>query len=160
MTIEDVDKNFVFHPFTNARDHAEHGPLTIVKGQGSTLTDTRGKEYLDAMAGLWCVNIGYGNAEMAESPRAQPLKLPYYHTFASMGNEPVAQLAQRLIAMAPGEMSKVFFGNSGSDANDTQVKLVWYYNNVLGRPQKKKIISRDRGYHGVTVMSGRLWGLP
>ncbi|MET7398374.1 aminotransferase [Dactylosporangium sp. NPDC005572] len=160
MTIEDVDKNFVFHPFTNAREHADHGPLTIVKGQGSTLTDTRGKEYLDAMAGLWCVNIGYGNAEMAESLREQTLKLPYYHTFASMGNEPVAQLAQRLIAMAPGEMSKVFFGNSGSDANDTQVKLVWYYNNVLGRPQKKKIISRSRGYHGVTIMSAGLCGLP
>jgi L-2,4-diaminobutyrate transaminase len=75
MNIEDVDKNFVFHPFTNARDHAEHGPLTIVKGQGSTLTDTRGKEYLDAMAGLWCVNIGYGNAEMAESLRAAQLEV-------------------------------------------------------------------------------------
>ncbi len=131
----------------------------MVTGRGTTLTDTRGREYLDAMGGLWCVNIGYGNAEMAETMRAQTEKLAYYHTFASMGNEPVARLAQRLVAMAPGAMSKVFFGNSGSDANDTQVKLVWYYNNVLGRPEKKKIISRSRGYHGVTVMSASLCGL-
>ncbi|MFB9839414.1 aminotransferase [Actinoallomurus acaciae] len=160
MTIEDIDKEFFFHPFTQLREHQRHGPLTMVEGHGSTLTDTRGRTYLDAMAGLWCVNIGYGNTEMAETLRAQTERLPYYHTFASMGNEPVARLAQRLIAMAPGEMSKVFFGNSGSDANDTQVKLVWYYNNVLGRPEKKKIISRSRGYHGVTVMSGSLCGLP
>ncbi|HEX3790379.1 MAG TPA: aminotransferase [Pseudonocardiaceae bacterium] len=160
MTIEDIDKEFVFHPFTHLREHEKNGPLTIVEGHGSTLTDTRGRTYLDALAGLWCVNIGYSNPEMAETLRDQTLRLPYYHSFASMGNEPVAQLAQRLIAMAPGSMSKVFFGNSGSDANDTQVKLVWYYNNVLGRPRKKKIISRGRGYHGVTVMSGSLCGLP
>jgi L-2,4-diaminobutyrate transaminase len=160
MTIEDIDKEFFFHPFTQLREHQQNGPLTIVEGHGSTLTDTRGRTYLDAMAGLWCVNIGYGNTEMAETLRAQTERLAYYHTFASMGNEPVARLAQRLISMAPGDMSKVFFGNSGSDANDTQVKLVWYYNNVLGRPEKKKIISRNRGYHGVTVMSGSLCGLP
>lgn len=158
--IEDIDREFVFHPFTNAREHERLGPLTMVAGQGSTLTDTHGREYLDAMAGLWCVNIGYGNGEMADAMAAQTRQLAFYHAFASMGNEPVARLAQRLIAMAPGEMSKVFFGNSGSDANDTQVKLVWYYNNVLGRPEKKKIISRSRGYHGVTVMSGSLCGLP
>src|SRR5262245_8567747 len=101
MTIEDVDREFFFHPFTNQREHASHGPLTIVDGSGSTLTDTRGRRYLDAMAGLWCVNIGYGNAEMAEALRAQAVRLAYYHTFSSMGNEPVAELAQRLIAMAP-----------------------------------------------------------
>lgn len=160
MAIEDIDREFVFHPFTNLREHAATGPLTMVSGEGSTLVDTRGRRYLDAMGGLWCVNIGYGNREMADALQAQAAKLPYYHTFASMGNEPVAELAQRLVAMAPGSMSKVFFGNSGSDANDTQVKLVWYYNNVLGRPQKKKIISRDRGYHGVTVVSASLCGLP
>ncbi|MET0133589.1 MAG: aminotransferase [Kibdelosporangium sp.] len=160
MTIEDIDRQFVFHPFTNLREHERTGPLTITEAHGCTLTDTHGRTYLDAMAGLWCVNIGYGNVEMAETLKAQAERLPYYHSFASMGNEPVARLAQRLISMAPGAMSKVFFGNSGSDANDTQVKLVWYYNNVLGRPAKKKIISRSRGYHGVTVMSGSLCGLP
>jgi L-2,4-diaminobutyrate transaminase len=160
MTVEDLDKEYFFHPFTNLRSHEESGPLTMVSGHGTTLVDTRGREYLDAMAGLWCVNVGYGNSEIAETLRAQAEKLGYYHTFASMGNEPVALLAQRLVTMAPGRMSKVFFGNSGSDANDTQVKLVWYYNNVLGRPEKKKIISRLRGYHGVTVMSASLCGLP
>ena len=160
MTVEDLDKEYFFHPFTNLRSHEESGPLTMVSGHGTTLVDTRGREYLDAMAGLWCVNVGYGNNEIAETLRAQAEKLGYYHTFASMGNEPVALLAQRLVTMAPGRMSKVFFGNSGSDANDTQVKLVWYYNNVLGRPDKKKIISRLRGYHGVTVMSASLCGLP
>jgi L-2,4-diaminobutyrate transaminase len=160
MTIEDIDKEFLFHPFTNMREHETAGPLTMVTGRGTTVTDTAGRDYLDAMGGLWCVNIGYGNVELADTMRTQAEKLAYYHTFASMGNEPTAQLAQRLVAMAPGTMSKVFFGNSGSDANDTQVKLVWYYNNVLGRPEKKKIISRDRGYHGVTVMSASLCGLP
>lgn len=160
MTIEDIDKAFFFHPFTNLRDHERNGPLTIVTGRGSTIVDTHGRDYLDAMAGLWCVNIGYGNEEMADALHDQARKLAYYHSFASMGNEPVAKLAQRLINMAPGSMSKVFFGNSGSDANDTQVKLIWYFNNVLGRPEKKKIISRDRGYHGVTVMSASLCGLP
>jgi L-2,4-diaminobutyrate transaminase len=160
MTVEDLDKEYFFHPFTNLRSHQESGPLTMASGHGTTLVDTHGREYLDAMAGLWCVNVGYGNREIAETLRAQAEKLGYYHTFASMGNEPVAELAQRLVTMAPGRMSKVFFGNSGSDANDTQVKLVWYYNNVLGRPDKKKIISRLRGYHGVTVMSASLCGLP
>lgn len=160
MTIEDIDREFVFHPFTNLRVHESAGPLTVVEAHGSTLIDTQGRRYLDALAGLWCVNIGYGNVEMAETLRAQAEKLAYYHSFASMGNEPVARLAQRIISMAPGSMSKVFFGNSGSDANDTQVKLAWYYNNVLGRPEKKKIISRSRGYHGVTIVSASLCGLP
>lgn len=160
MVIEDIDREFVFHPFTNVRTHEENGPLTIVTGKGSTIVDAHGRSYLDAMAGLWCVNIGYGNVEMAEALRHQAEKLAFYHSFASMGNEPVAELAQRLISMAPGSMSKVFFGNSGSDANDSQVKMIWYYNNVRGKPEKKKIISRSRGYHGVTVMSASLCGLP
>jgi L-2,4-diaminobutyrate transaminase len=160
MVIEDVDREFVFHPFTNMRTHEQTGPLTIVTGKGSTIVDTHGRSYLDAMAGLWCVNIGYGSAEMAEALRHQAEKLAFYHSFASMGNEPVAELAQRLVGMAPGSMSKVFFGNSGSDANDSQVKMIWYYNNVRGKPEKKKIISRSRGYHGVTVMSASLCGLP
>ena len=160
MTVEDIDRAYFFHPFTNARQHEQSGPLMIVEGSGSTIVDTEGRRYLDAMAGLWCVNIGYGSQEMADAIQRQAAKLAYYHTFASMGNEPVALLAERLITTAPGDMAKVFFGNSGSDANDTQVKLVWYYNNVLGRPEKKKIISRSRGYHGVTVMSASLCGLP
>lgn len=158
-TIEDVDKQFVFHPFTALKNHEQHGGRVMIEGRGSRLTDSQGRTYLDAMAGLWCVNIGYSRPEMAEAIAAQATKLPYYHAFASMGTDAPALLAERLIGMAPVPMSKVFFGNSGSDANDTQVKLVWLYNNLLGRPQKKKIISRLRGYHGVTVMSASLTGL-
>ena len=160
MQIEEKDRNFLFHPMTNLAAHDKSGPsVTIVEGHGATVTDNTGREYLDAMAGLWCVNVGYSHPAMAEAIRKQALTLPYFHAFSSMGTDLPAQLSERLIAMAPVPMSKVFFGNSGSDANDTQVKLVWYYNNVLGRPMKKKIISRRRGYHGVTVMSGGLTGM-
>lgn len=160
MHVEELDRNYLFHPMTNLAAHAENGPhMTIVKGQGATVTDRTGRDYLDAMAGLWCVNVGYSHPEMAEALREQALKLPYFHAFSSMGTDLPARLSERLINMAPVPMSKVFYGNSGSDANDTQAKLVWYYNNVLGRPQKKKIIARRRGYHGVTVLSGGLTGL-
>ena len=131
----------------------------IVAGEGSTLVDDHGREYLDAMAGLWCVNVGYGRTEIAEALREQALRLPYYHSFSSMGTVPPALLADRLLSLLPLPMSKVFFGNSGSDANDTQVKLVRFYNNALGRPRKKKVIARRRGYHGVTVASASLTGL-
>jgi L-2,4-diaminobutyrate transaminase len=132
----------------------------IVRGRGCTLTDDQGRTYLDAMAGLWCVNVGYGRPEIADALRDQALKLPYYHSFTSMATETPALLAERLVALAPDGMSKVLFGNSGSDANDTQVKLVRMYNNLLGRPRKKKIISRARGYHGVSLASASLTGLP
>jgi L-2,4-diaminobutyrate transaminase len=112
------------------------------------------------MAGLWCVNVGYGRVELAEAMRVHAERLGYYHAFSSMGTDTPALLADRLIEMAPPGMSKVFFGCTGSDANDTQVKLVWFYNNVLGRPEKKKIVARSRGYHGVSVMAAGLTGLP
>jgi L-2,4-diaminobutyrate transaminase len=160
MQIQETDRKFLFHPMTNLATHDQSGPtMTIVEGHGATVTDSTGRDYLDAMAGLWCVNVGYSHPDMAEALRTQALKLPYFHAFSSMGTDLPARLSERLIGMAPVPMSKVFYGNSGSDANDTQAKLVWYYNNVLGRPQKKKIISRRRGYHGVTVMSGGLTGL-
>ncbi|CAG7606137.1 aminotransferase [Leucobacter soli] len=159
MEIEEKDKNYLFHPMTNLAAHEQTGPpMTVVSAHGSTVTDRAGRDYLDAMAGLWCVNVGYSHPEMADALREQTLKLPYFHAFSSMGTDLPAQLSERLIEMAPVPMSKVFYGNSGSDANDTQAKLVWYYNNVLGRPEKKKIISRRRGYHGVTVLSGGLTG--
>jgi L-2,4-diaminobutyrate transaminase len=157
--LDGLDVKYAFHPFTSAHEHSLAGPLMIVQGRGCELFDSRGNRYLDAMAGLWCVNIGYGNEEMARTLQEQCLRLSYYHSFSSMANDVSTLLAQRLIESAPVPMSKVFFGNSGSDANDTQIKLVWYYNNVLGRPEKKKIISRQRGYHGVTVMTAGLTGL-
>lgn len=154
-----LDREYVLHPFTAARTHESTEPLLIASGSGATLTDLRGRRYLDSMAGLWCVNVGYGHEELADALSSASRRLGYYHSFSSMGTEAPARLAQKLVEVAPVPVSKVFFGNSGSDANDTQVKLVWYYNNALGRPEKKKIISRHRGYHGVTLMSASLTGL-
>jgi len=157
----DIDRRHVFHPFSVLDEHETTGPRrVIVRGQGTTLTDDQGRTYLDAMAGLWCVNVGYGRVEIADALREQALKLPYYHSFSSMATDTPALLAERLISIAPEGMSKVLYGNSGSDANDTQVKLVRMYNNLLGRPHKKKIISRLRGYHGVSIASASLSGLP
>ena len=132
----------------------------IVAGSGARVQDIHGRSYIDAMAGLWCVNVGYGRVELGDAMRAHAERLGYYHAFSSMGTDTPGLLAERLIELAPAGMSKVFFGCTGSDANDTQVKLVWFYNNVLGRPEKKKIIARNRGYHGVSVMSAGLTGLP
>ncbi|MDR5700512.1 aminotransferase [Agromyces aerolatus] len=159
-TIAEIDRKHLFHPFTALDTFDRTGPaVTIVSGKGSTLVDSDGATYLDAMAGLWCVNVGYSHPEMAEALDRQARTLPYYHAFSGMGTELPARLAERVAAMAPVPIARVFFGNSGSDANDTQAKLVWYYNNVRGLPQKKKIIARTRGYHGVTVLSGGLTGL-
>jgi L-2,4-diaminobutyrate transaminase len=157
--LPELDRRYAFHPFTSIREHEASGPLVIVEGHGCRLTDSRGNSYLDAMAGLWCVNIGYGNLEMADALRAQAARLSYYHSFSSMANDVSTLLAEQLVTSAPVPMARVFFGNSGSDANDTNLKLIWYYNNVLGRPEKKKIISRTRGYHGVTVATAGLTGL-
>jgi L-2,4-diaminobutyrate transaminase len=159
VDLDELDRQYALHPFTFLQAHKALGPLMIVGAQGCRLTDSAGRTYLDAMAGLWCVNIGYGNLEMAEALRAQAARLSYYHSFSGMANDVSTLLAERLVSAAPVPMSKVFFGNSGSDANDTEVKMVWYYNNVLGRPKKKKIISRQRGYHGVTVLTAGLTGL-
>ena len=157
----EIDRRFTLHPFTALRDHEAAGPLTVIaQGHGSTLVDDRGRRFLDAMAGLWCVNVGYGRAEIAEAVRQQTERLSYCHAFSSLGSEQPALLAQRLVGMAPGGMVRAFFGNSGSDANDTQVKIAWYYNNALGRPAKKKVLARQRGYHGVTIATAGLTGLP
>ena len=159
-TVQEVDRRVHMHPFTSAAEHAEGVPKLMVEGAGIYVRDNGGKEYLDAMAGLWCVNAGYGRDEIVDALSDQARRLPYYHTFLSMTNEPAARLADRLISLAPGHMSKVFFGSSGSDTNDTQVKIVWYYHNVLGKPEKKKIIARQGGYHGSTLAGASLSGLP
>ncbi len=157
--LEELDRKYLFHPFTALADHEKNGPTVIVKGEGVRLEDNHGRRYIDGMAGLWCVNVGYGRTEIADAIRAQAVTLPYFHSFSSWGTDTPVLLAEKVIGMAPEGMSKVFFGQSGSDANDTQVKLVWYYWNSLGKPLKKKIIARQRGYHGVTVVAGSLTGM-
>ncbi|MEO1104837.1 MAG: aminotransferase class III-fold pyridoxal phosphate-dependent enzyme, partial [Pseudomonadota bacterium] len=158
-SVEDLDRDNVFHPFTNPAGHMDAGPRIMVEGRGVHLTDNKGRDYIDALAGLWCVNVGYARQEIVDAIAEQAARLPYYHGFASMGTEPGVYTADTVLRMAPGNMARALFGCSGSDANDTQVKLVWYYNNLKGRPQKKKIIARDRAYHGVTVAAGSLTGL-
>ncbi len=157
---QEADRKNHMHPFTSVTEHAEGLPKLMVEGSGIHVRDNAGNTYLDAMAGLWCVNAGYGRGEIVDAISDQAGRLPYYHTFLSMGNEPAARLADRLISLAPGNMSKVFFGSSGSDTNDTQVKIVWYYHNVRGKPAKKKIIARQGAYHGSTLAGASMSGLP
>ncbi|HVA12090.1 MAG TPA: aspartate aminotransferase family protein [Stellaceae bacterium] len=147
------------HPYTNLRQHQRQGPLVITEGNGIYVKDESGKEYIEAMSGLWCAALGFSEERLVEAAAKQMRRLPFYHGFANKSHEPVAELAERLVAMMPVPMSKAFFNNSGSEANDTAMKLVRYYNNALGRPRKKKIIARMKGYHGVTVATASLTGL-
>ncbi|MEE8505211.1 MAG: aminotransferase, partial [Kiloniellales bacterium] len=148
------------HPYTNARKHEEIGPLIISEGKGVYVYDNEGREYIEGLAGLWCTSLGFGEERLIKAATDQMRKLSYYHGFAHKTPEPVVDLAEKLLEIAPVKMSKVFFANSGSEANDTVIKLVWFYNNAIGRPEKKKIISRLKAYHGITVASGSLTGLP
>jgi L-2,4-diaminobutyrate transaminase len=159
-TLEDLDRQSVFHPFTSIQDHLVEGPLVITEAKGVRVRGHDGREYIDAMAGLWCVNVGYGRRELVEAMTAQAERLPYFHSFAGMSHEPMIRLAARLLELVPGRMSKVFFCNSGSEANDTQIKLIRYYNNLRGKRDKKKILSRKAAYHGVTLGAASLSGLP
>lgn len=147
------------HSFTNLATHAETGPLTVVRGDGVFVEDDRGNRYLEGVSGLWCCSLGFSNKRLAKAGSDALYELPYYHTFIGRSNPAVIALAEKLISIAPAPMSKVFFANSGSEANDTAVKLVWYYHNAIGKPEKKKIIARRNAYHGVTVAAASLSGL-
>jgi L-2,4-diaminobutyrate transaminase len=155
------DRDHFFHPSTHMGQHArgETPNRIITGGEGVYIVDRDGKRSLDAFAGLYCVNVGYGRKSITDAISEQAAKLPYYHAYVGHGSEPSIKLAKMVVERAPKGMSRVFFGLSGSDANETNLKLVWYYNNVLKRPEKKKIISRWRGYHGSGVMTGSLTGL-
>ncbi|WP_157017897.1 aspartate aminotransferase family protein [Mesorhizobium xinjiangense] len=159
-SIEARDVAYQLHSYTDARRHEENGPLVIDKGEGIYVHDNNGKRYIEGMAGLWSVALGFGEKRLAEAARVQMEKLPYYHTFSHKSHGPSIELAERLVAMAPVPMSKAYFTNSGSEANDTAIKLIWYRSNALGQPERKKIISRVKGYHGVTVAAASLTGLP
>ena len=153
------DIETLVHPYTNLATLRETGPLIIERGEGVFVYDTEGKSYIEGMAGLWCTALGYGNEELVEAAAAQMRKLSFAHLFTAKSHDPAIELAERLKEIAPIPTSKVFFCSSGSEANDSQIKLVWYLNNALGRPRKKKIISRRKAYHGVTVMAASLTGL-
>ena len=153
------DLETLVHPYTNLAALRETGPLIIERGQGVFVYDSEGKAYIEGMAGLWCTALGYGNEELVEAAATQMRKLPFSHLFGAKSHDPAIELAERLKEIAPVPASKIFFCSSGSEANDSQVKLVWYMNNALGRPRKKKIISRRKAYHGVTIAAASLTGL-
>jgi 4-aminobutyrate--pyruvate transaminase len=154
------DVAYSVHPYTNLKAHQTTGPLVITRASGIHVYDEEGKAYIDGLAGLWCASLGFSEPRLIEAAMQGLQTLAYYHSFGGKAPRPTIELAEKLIAMAPVPMSKVLFANSGSEANDTAVKLIWYYNNALGRPEKKKIISRKRAYHGVTVAAASLTGLP
>jgi L-2,4-diaminobutyrate transaminase len=159
--LDQWDRDNFFHPSTHLAQHARgESPSRVIKtASGVHIEDRNGTRLLDAFAGLYCVNVGYGRQEIAEAIADQARELAYYHSYVGHGTEASITLAKMVLDRAPSNMSKVYFGQSGSDANETNVKLIWYYNNILGRPQKKKIISRWRGYHGSGLVTGSLTGL-
>ena len=157
--LETQDLKTLFHPNTNLAAHHKAGPLVLTRGEGIYVWDNHGNRYIEGMAGLWCTTLGYGDEELAKTAYDQIKKLSFTHLFAGKSHEPGIRLAEKLASLAPFDASRVFFGNSGSDGNDTQLKLIRYYNNAVGRPQKKKIIARHKAYHGVTVATAGLTGL-
>ena len=150
----------VLHPYTDLVTHQEVGPQVITKGKGVRVWDDTGKDYIESVAGLWCAALGFDNERLVQAATNQMRKLPFYHGFNAKSHEPMIELAEMLLARAPLPMSKAFFANSGSEANDSVVKMVWYFNNAIGRPAKKKIIGRLKGYHGITLAAASITGLP
>lgn len=159
-SLAERDRSCVLHPFTNLKQHLEQGPTIIDRSKGIRVWDDQGKEFIDSIAGLWCTSLGFDNERLVQVATEQMRRLPYYHSFTSKSHRPMIELGEMLIERAPVPMSKVFFSNSGSEANDAALRFIWYFNNALGRPSKKKIISRKRAYHGITVASASITGLP
>ena len=148
----------VIHPGTNLKLHESVGPLILERGKGVRVVDSDGKSYIDGMAGLWCASLGFDEPRLAEAAMRQMRRLPYQSTFAHRSNEPSIDLAAALVARAPTPMATVIFQSSGSEAIDTAIKLVWYYHESIGVPQKRKVIGRLRGYHGTSIAAASLSG--
>ena len=159
--LAEVDKASVFHPVTSIGAHLERGPFIVESGDGCRIIDRAGNSYIDAAAGLWCVNVGYGREALARAMYGETKRMGYYHTFRHASNAPQIELADKVLEILRQHAgitnaSRVFFGCTGSDANETQIKIAWFYNNIRGKPEKKKIISRRGAYHGVTLGAGSL----
>lgn len=154
-----IDAAHHLHPFTHGTALAEKGARVITKAKGVWLTDSEGDQMLDAMSGLWCVNIGYGREELADVAAAQMRQLPYYNTFFQSTHVPALTLAAKIAELAPGDLNHVFFASSGSEANDTNIRLVRHYFDALGKPEKSQIIARVNGYHGSSMGSASLGGM-
>ena len=162
MTYEarELDKKFHLHPQTDAIKHEIRGPLMVTRGHGCSFTDDEGRSFLDMHSGLWCSSLGFSQPRLREAALRQMEKLPYVPSFRHKSNEPATMLAKKLIDLAPVPMSKVMFQCSGTEANDTSIKMIWYYWNALGQPERKKIISRSCAYHGTSVVASSMSGLP
>ncbi len=154
------DVAYAMHPYTNLALHQERGPTIFTRGEGIYIWDDEGNQYLEGLAGLWCTGLGFSEQRLIDAAVKQLGTLPFAHTFTHRSTIPVIELCEALIKIAPGDMGKVFLVNSGSEAVDAAMKMIWYYNNALDRPEKKKIISRKRGYHGVTIAAGSLTAIP
>ena len=150
----------VLHPFTDLKAHEEDGPFIIDRGSGVYVTDENGKTYIEGMSGLWCASLGFSERRLVDAAARQMAELPYNQTFLGRSHGTTIDLAERLLSLSPVPMSRILFASSGSEANDTAVKLVWYYNNAEGRPERRKIIGRRNGYHGTTVATTSLSGIP
>jgi 4-aminobutyrate---pyruvate transaminase len=152
-----------FHPYTNLRAIEKDAPLIIVEGDGIEVIDDAGKRYIEGMAGLWCASLGFSEKRLADAAKRQMDVLPYYHSFSGKAHNVVAELSERLTSIAPTQAlrdGRIVYANSGSEANDTALKLVRYYHNAIGKPQKKKVIARVKGYHGVTLAAASMSGIP
>jgi 4-aminobutyrate--pyruvate transaminase len=159
-SIVEMDLSSHIHPFTNLARHQELGPFVIARGDGIRIIDDHGRSYIEAMSGLWSAGLGFSEKRLVAAAMRQLETLPYYHSFSHKAHAPGVELAAKLAELAPGNLNHVHFTNSGSEANDTVVKIAWYMNNALGRPGKKKFLARQQGYHGSTIASASLTGLP
>lgn len=159
LSLGQRDAERVIHGYTNLAQHRRDGARVIVRGKGVRVFDDAGKDYIEAASGMWCASLGFGEEALVEAAAAQMRQLPYYHTLASKSVVPSIELAERLAAIVPVPDAKIYFANSGSEANDFLVKFLWMYNNAIGRPAKKKVIARINGFHGATIAATSLTGI-
>jgi len=153
------DVAHLIHGFTDLTGHSQSGPSIVTGGKGVYVYDEQGREYIEAVSGMWCTSLGFGEEELIEAATEQMRKLPYYHTLASKSVNPAIDLAEKLAGLAPIDNPKVYLALSGSEVNDFLIKFLWFYNNAIGRPQKKKVIARTNAYHGATVVASSLTGI-
>jgi len=159
-SLADKDKQYSLHPYTNLNLHQKSDPIIIEKGDGIYVWDDAGNRMIEGMAGLWCTALGFNQQRLVDAATKQMQEMPYTHLFTHRANVPAIELAERLVSIAPADISRAYFVNSGSEAVDSAIKIVWYYQNAMGRPEKKKFIARKKAYHGITVAAGSLTGLP
>ncbi|WP_117191546.1 aspartate aminotransferase family protein [Rhizobium terrae] len=158
--LQRIDSTHFLHPFTDHKELREKGARMIVRGEGPYIYDSEGAEVLDGMAGLWCMNVGYGRTELADAAAAQMRELPFYNSFFKCTTPAPVQLSAKLAELAPPNMNQVFYGSSGSEANDTALRLVRHFWALEGKPSKNIVISRNYGYHGSTIAGASLGGMP